>query len=235
MFFTIKNIFILFLVYVLFYFAIIKNLNNNYYLCKILGLSITFIIYLTVLASISALFFVMEIVNFLSYFKNKIKNLKFFIFDKIFVLPIYYFNAEVWHLAFIVWASIGVLRGIYSGEYLDPNPGDFISSERHPDGRTFFMYERGCTSRWNDMKSLFLYEDLNKVETIPMDWGLRSRFIHSYEMDREGFKVAWKSYINQQPTPANFEAFLIIHPKFRYTLDHVWLENRIWYPSSPYL
>ena len=45
------------------------------------------------LTSISVLFFVTEIVNFLTFFNNKLKNLKFFIFNK-FITPIYYFNVE---------------------------------------------------------------------------------------------------------------------------------------------
>ena len=38
------------------------------------------------LTSISALFFVTEIVNFLTFFNNKIKNFKFFIFNKLVAL-----------------------------------------------------------------------------------------------------------------------------------------------------
>ena len=68
MFFSITNIFFLFLVYIILYFAIIKNLNNNYYWCKILGLVITFSIYLIIL-------------DFLFYFdclSTKFQNLEHF-------------------------------------------------------------------------------------------------------------------------------------------------------------
>ena len=74
MFFSITNIFFLFLVYIILYFAIIKNLNNNYYWCKILGLVITFSIYLIIL-------------DFLFYFdclSTKFQNLEhFFLFSNI--------------------------------------------------------------------------------------------------------------------------------------------------------
>ena len=74
MFFSITNIFFLFLVYIILYFAIIKNLKNNYYWCKILGLVITFSIYLIIL-------------DFLFYFdclSTKFQNLEhFFLFSNI--------------------------------------------------------------------------------------------------------------------------------------------------------
>ena len=186
------------------------------------------------LTSISALFFVTEIVNFFTFFNNKIKNFKFFIFNKL-VAPVYYFNVEFWQSFWIVLYTVNIIRGVFSGDYSPggayyPDLGDFIRTERGPDDCILWIYENGWSSELlSTPESSFLHDDLNGFENISLNWDIHSRFVHCYEMDREGFKVSWKRYMEPFPTkkvtPANLELFLTINPKFRSSFDHIWFNN----------
>ena len=217
---------------------LIKNINFNLNLQEHPYFLVTPSIIPT-LTSISALFFVTEIVNFfyffskpyvliLSFLSNKIKNIKFFIFNKI-ITPVYYFDIPSLHLAWMLITIVSVLSGIYSGEYSEPDLGDYIGAERGS-ARIFYMHEKGwSTTLDNEPGSVFLYKELDEFKDLPLRWDVHSRFLHSYESDREGFKEAWKSYIEFSPTKnltkQNFRVFLIVHPEFKSVFDPVWLKN----------
>ena len=108
MFFSITNIFFLFLVYIILYLAIIKNLNNNYYWCKILGLVITF---------------------------SKRFLLSFFMRLE---LPIFFLNPEVcWAQFFFNFSlAFGVIYGVSAGWYSELGP--LISTHVTDDGYYYF-------------------------------------------------------------------------------------------------